>query len=158
AVDVHGHARIFGGIPFDDGWKQRGDRRLVRADSHFADRRVGQEFDVPHALLEFVEAMLRRSNTSAYIVGVMPLALRSSRGTRRICSRFAMASETAGCDMASRRAPFAMLPASTTVDRMKRSRIRRRRPSRLSHSIVTAIGAPYMASARFRLPPFSRPF
>ena len=67
-----------------------------------------------------------------------------------MCSRLAIASDTAGCDIASSRAAFAMLRDLATVDRMYRSRTRRRLPSLLSHSMVTlAIGCTYMGKANF---------
>src|SRR5215470_7069372 len=83
----------------------------------------------------------------------MPSGLRSSRRTPRICSRFAIAADTAGCVMASWRAALPMPPDLTTVERMYKSRTRRRRPRRLSHSIVTeVIRSLYEIRRRFRVP------
>ena len=62
--------------------------------------------------------MLRWSIALAYIVGSMPLGLRSRRRTRSTCSRLAIASDTAGWDIASCRAALTMLPDFTTVERM----------------------------------------
>jgi hypothetical protein len=39
----------------DDGRKDGGCKCLLTSDPHLSDRRIGQEFDVPYALPEFVE-------------------------------------------------------------------------------------------------------
>jgi len=56
----------------------------------------------------------RRMMASPYCVGATPQALRSSRRTLSVCSRSAIERETAGCEVPSRCAALAMLPASTT--------------------------------------------
>ncbi len=53
--DSHSHAGILMGKSFHDRREDRGRDRVVAPEPYLTDRRVGQELDVPDALLEFIE-------------------------------------------------------------------------------------------------------
>ena len=85
--------------------------------------------------------------------GLDPRELRSRSRTRRASSKLAIASDTAGWDIARCVAALAMPPHCTTADRICRSRSLRRRPIRLSHCCsALAIGIPYNVIADFTVP------
>src|SRR5437016_3112870 len=79
------------------------------------------------------------------MVGVTPLEVRSSSGTRSACSIAPIACETADCDMPRSAPALAMLPCCTTAKRMCRSRSLTRRPMRLIVPAGVASGTDFAA-------------
>src|SRR5438045_2806580 len=80
-----------------------------------------------------VTARCRRA--CPYSVGTSPFVVRSRRRTPSVCSVSPMAFETAGCEIPSAAAAFAIVPASTAANRMCRFRSRMRCPMRSCHCI-----------------------
>jgi len=54
-LDVQDYPRIGLRKPMNDGWKDGSRKCFLASDPHLSHGRIGQEFDVPHALPEFVE-------------------------------------------------------------------------------------------------------
>ena len=119
-----------------------------RTDVYFSYCRVLDGLDFPDPLPEFIEdGDASLDEYAAYGIGSTPLELRSKRDTPSVCSMSEMDLETAGSDIASWAAAFAMLPACATASRTSNS-WSLSRLTRWSPGITRPIRFSYMALKR----------
>ena len=122
----------------DDSKDGSGRHSLRASDPQFSDRRIGEEFDVLHALSKLIERRETPFDENAAIRRRLNAAWTAFEPE---CSRSAIALEMAGWDVCRRSAALCMLPASTTAMSTRTSYSLRRR----SMPSMSSIGRPVCA-------------
>ena len=130
-------ARITPGEPVDDGGDEACRERGGGSDPHFAGGRVGEEFDVLHALPQLIEGGMAAVEHGAPVLGEFDAARVSlkqshAEGVLQVADRARDDRVGDGEWLAA----FAMLPDCATASRMCRSLSLIRRPIRSFQRMV----------------------